>query len=168
MADSVAEWRVGIGHDTHRLVEGRPLILGGITIAYSKGLLGHSDADVVMHSVADALLGASALGDIGEHFSDTDPQWKGIAGSDLLGRVVKIVRNAGWVASNVDVTVHAQKPKLSAYKAEMARNIASILGLGLGDVNVKAKTGEEVGPVGRGEIIGCDAVAMIRRILPSG
>jgi 2-C-methyl-D-erythritol 2,4-cyclodiphosphate synthase len=158
------EWRVGIGHDTHRLVAGRPLILGGVTIDYSRGLLGHSDADVVMHAVADALLGAVALGDIGEHFPDTEPQWAGIAGSDLLERIRILVSDSGWVASNVDLTIHAQAPKLSLYKAEMEARIAAILGLTNADVNVKAKTGESVGPVGRGEIIGCDAIVMVRRI----
>ena len=159
-----AGWRVGIGHDTHRIVAGRPLILGGVTIDYSMGLLGHSDADVVMHSVADALLGAVALGDIGEHFSDTDPQWAGIAGSLLLEQVRCLVAKSGWVASNVDLTIHAQAPKLSPYKEEMESRIAAILGLTNGDVNVKAKTGEHVGPVGRGEIIGCDAIVMVRRV----
>ncbi len=166
MADSAAGFRVGIGHDTHRLVEGRRLILGGVAIEHPRGLLGHSDADVVMHAVADALLGAAALGDIGEHFPDTNVAWEGIAGADLLGRVVKVVSAAGWTASNVDLTIHAQSPKLSKYKVEIAANIAAVLGLGQGDVNVKAKTGEGAGPVGRGEIIGCDAVAMIRRIAP--
>ena len=158
------EWRVGIGHDTHRLVTGRPLILGGVSIDFSLGLLGHSDADVVMHALGDALLGAVALGDIGEHFPDTDPQWAGIVGSDLLERVRSLVAGSGWVASNVDLTIHAQSPKLSLYKAEMETRIAAILGLTNADVNVKAKTGEHVGPVGRGEIIGCDAIVMVRRI----
>ncbi|MDB5352464.1 MAG: 2-C-methyl-D-erythritol 2,4-cyclodiphosphate synthase [Planctomycetota bacterium] len=154
--------RVGIGHDTHRLVEGRPLILAGVTIPHPRGLMGHSDADVVMHAVADALLGAAALGDIGEHFPDTDPRWKGIAGRDLLAQVYEMVRSRGWVAVNIDVTIHAQSPKLSPYKQTMAAHLAETLALNLSDVNVKAKTGEGVGPVGLGEIIGCDAAALIR------
>jgi 2-C-methyl-D-erythritol 2,4-cyclodiphosphate synthase len=155
--------RVGIGHDTHRLVEGRPLILGGVTIPFPKGLFGHSDADVVMHAAADALLGAAALGDIGEHFPDTDPAWAGIAGRDLLGRVVRVLEDRGWRPVNLDVTIHAQAPKLSSYKVTMAENLAAVLGLDASSVNVKAKTGEGVGPVGRGEIIACDAAVLIDR-----
>jgi len=169
MADPGAiERRVGIGHDTHRLVEGRPLILGGVRIEHPTGLLGHSDADVVMHAVADALLGASGLGDIGDLFPDTDPQWKGMAGVTLLGRVWVSVKDHGWVVENVDVTVHAQAPKLSAVKMAMAENVSLALGLTPSLVNIKAKTGEGVGPVGRGEIIGCDAVVMLRRELLDG
>ena len=156
--------RVGIGHDTHRLVEGRPLILGGVHIPYPKGLLGHSDADVVMHAVADALLGAAALGDIGEHFPDTDERWAGLAGKDLLRDVLRLVVAAGWKPSNVDVTIFAQEPKLSASKAAIAMNLAATLKLGTGDVNVKAKTGEGVGSVGLGEIIACDAVVLIKAV----
>lgn len=160
---AIGEWRVGMGHDTHRLVPDRPLILGGVRIDHPLGLLGHSDADVVMHSVADALLGAVSLGDIGEHFPDTDPQWKGIGGQDLLGRVKQTLEAAGWIASNVDLTIHAQQPKLSRFKAEMEANIAIVLGLDISAVNVKAKTGEGIGPIGLGEIIGCDAIVMVRR-----
>jgi 2-C-methyl-D-erythritol 2,4-cyclodiphosphate synthase len=130
--------------------------------------MGHSDADVVMHAVADALLGAVALGDIGEHFPDTDPAWKGITGDDLLQRVVDRVLLKGWRPSNVDITVHAQLPKLSPYKAQMAANVAKRIGVDVDCVNVKAKTGEGCGPVGRGEIIGCDAVALLVRVSESG
>lgn len=154
--------RIGIGHDTHRLVEGRPLILGGVEIPHPLGLLGHSDADVVMHAIADALLGAAAMGDIGEHFPDTDPRWKGIDGSDLLGKVGHLVEKHGFGIVNVDVTIHAQAPKLSPYKDAMALNIAETLRLPRNHVNVKAKTGEGVGPVGLGEIIACDAAVLIR------
>lgn len=154
--------RIGIGHDTHRLVEGRPLILGGVTIPHTKGLLGHSDADVLMHAVADALLGAAALGDIGEHFPDTDPAWKGVAGKDLLGAVLQMVMGRGFLIENVDATIHAQAPKLSPFKGEMAANLAAVLRIDRDRVNVKAKTGEEVGPVGLGEIIACDAAVLLR------
>ncbi len=154
--------RVGIGHDTHRLVEGRPLILGGVRIEHERGLFGHSDADVVMHAVADALLGAAGLGDIGEHFPDTDPRWKGLDGGVLLGEVVTRVAVAGWRAVNCDVIVHAQAPVLVPYKRTMAANLAERLGLESRDVNVKAKTGEHVGPIGRGEAIACEAVVLLR------
>jgi 2-C-methyl-D-erythritol 2,4-cyclodiphosphate synthase len=153
--------RVGIGHDTHRLVAGRPLILGGIQIEHDLGLLGHSDADVVLHALADALLGAAALGDIGEHFPDTDPQWEGLEGSRLLCDVLGKVRAAGWAPVNCDIIVHAQRPKLSAHKPALCANIARLLGLPTSAVNVKAKTGELVGPVGRGEAIACEAIVLL-------
>jgi 2-C-methyl-D-erythritol 2,4-cyclodiphosphate synthase len=153
--------RVGIGHDTHRLVAGRPLILGGVRIDHTLGLMGHSDADVVMHAVADALLGASALGDIGELYPDNDPQWEGIPGERLLGEVVARVSQAGWRPVNCDVIVHAQKPRLLPFKAAMRENVARVLGLDLGAVNIKAKTGEHVGPVGREEAIQCEAVVLV-------
>lgn len=155
--------RVGIGHDTHRLVEGRPLILGGVRIAHPKGLYGHSDADVVLHAVADALLGAAGLGDIGERFPDTDPRWKGLDGAVLLGDVVALVAAAGWRPVNCDVIIHAQEPKLVNYKPEMRNNVARLLGLTPPDVNIKAKTGEHVGPIGRGEAISCEAVVLLTR-----
>jgi 2-C-methyl-D-erythritol 2,4-cyclodiphosphate synthase len=154
--------RVGLGHDTHRLVDGRPLILGGVRIDFPWGLAGHSDADVVLHAVADALLGAAALGDIGELFPDTDPAWEGADSARLLEHVVGRVASAGWRAVNCDITVHAQRPKLSAYKVAMRERIASLLGLSADAVNVKAKTGEHVGPVGRGEAISCDAIVLTR------
>ena len=154
--------RVGIGHDTHRLVEGRPLILGGVRIDHALGLLGHSDADVVMHAVADALLGAAALGDIGEWYPDTDPKWLGIEGSVLLGDVVGRVGRAGWSPVNCDIVIHAQQPKLSHYKEAMRRNLAGLLGLECDAVNVKAKTGEHVGPIGRGEAIACAAIVLLK------
>lgn len=155
--------RVGIGHDTHRLVEGRPLILGGVRIPSDRGLWGHSDADVVLHAVADALLGAAALGDIGEHFPDTDPRYKDLDSSRLLEDVVRLVREAGFRAVNLDVTVHAQTPKLSPYKAAVRSNLARLLGLPESAVNVKAKTGEHVGPVGRAEAIQCDAAVLLEQ-----
>jgi len=158
--------RVGIGHDTHRLAEGRPLILAGVNIEHPLGLLGHSDADVVMHSVADALLGAAGLGDIGELFPDTDPRWEGLDGGDLLRDVMERISRKGWRPVNCDVIVHAQSPKLSSYKEEMRRNLARLLRLEPSEVNVKAKTGEHVGPIGRGEAIACEAVVLLEEDPP--
>ena len=153
--------RVGIGHDTHRLVEGRPLILGGVRIPFERGLDGHSDADVVLHTVADALLGAAGLGDIGELFPDTDPQWQGLDGARLLTEVVDRVAEGGWSAINVDLIVHAQRPKLLPHKPAIRANVARLLGLPEGAVNIKAKTGEHVGPIGRGEALSCQAVVLV-------
>ena len=153
--------RVGLGHDTHRLEAGRPLILGGVLIDHPQGLIGHSDADAVLHAVADAMLGAAALGDIGEHYPDTDTEWRGLDSSRLVIEVVRKVALAGWRASNCDIVVHAQEPKLGPFKAEMRSNIARLLGVEIGSVNVKAKTGEHVGPIGRGEAISCEAVILL-------
>jgi 2-C-methyl-D-erythritol 2,4-cyclodiphosphate synthase len=153
--------RVGIGHDTHRLVEGRPLILGGVVIDHPRGLLGHSDADVVLHALADALLGAAALGDIGEHFPDTDPKWKGLEGGRLLGQVVELVAREGWRVGNCDVVIHAQEPKLTPHKPSIKENIARLLRVAPTSVNVKAKTGEHVGPIGLGEAIACEVVVLL-------
>ena len=156
--------RVGIGHDTHRLEDGRPLILGGVRIDHPRGLSGHSDADVVLHAVADALVGAAGLGDIGEHFPDTDPQWRGLDSSRLLTEVVRLVRDAGWRTVNCDLVIHAEAPKLTAHKHRIRTSIAGLLGIEAGAVNVKAKTGERVGPVGRGEAIVCEAVVLVAPI----
>ncbi len=158
--------RVGIGHDTHRLVEGRPLILGGVRVDYRLGLLGHSDADVVMHAVADALLGAAGLGDIGELYPDTDPRWEGLDGRVLLGEVVDRVNAEGWRPLNCDVILHAQAPRITPFKAEIRANLAALLGLLAAEVNVKAKTGEHVGPIGRGEAISCEAVVLLKAVGP--
>jgi 2-C-methyl-D-erythritol 2,4-cyclodiphosphate synthase len=153
--------RVGIGHDTHRLCEGRPLILGGLKIEHRLGLEGHSDADVVCHAVADALLGAAGLGDIGEHYPDTDPQWRGLDSTRLLAEVVDQIHQTGWRPVNCDVIIHAQEPKLGPHKRSIAANLARLLKLGDQAVNVKAKTGEHVGPVGRAEAICCHAVVLL-------
>jgi 2-C-methyl-D-erythritol 2,4-cyclodiphosphate synthase len=153
--------RVGIGHDTHRLSEGRPLLLGGLRIDHPRGLVGHSDADVVCHAVADALLGAAAMGDIGEHYPDTDPKWRGLDSTKLLAEVVERIKQAGWTAANCDVIIHAQEPKLTPHKPAIRANLARLLGLEEGAVNVKAKTGEHTGPVGRGEVMVCQAVVLI-------
>ncbi len=154
--------RVGIGHDTHRLVEGRPLFLGGLKIDHPRGLDGHSDADVVCHAVADAVLGAAGLGDIGEHYPDTDPRWRGLDSTRLLAEVVEQVRRGGWAVGNCDVIIHAQEPKLGPHKAAIRANLARLLGLSETSVNVKAKTGELVGPIGRSEAIACHAVVLIQ------
>jgi len=159
--------RVGIGHDTHRLTESRPLILGGLRIEHPRGLVGHSDADVVCHAVADALLGAAGLGDIGDHYPDTDPRWSGLDSTRLLAEVVDRVDQAGWRAVNCDVVIHAQEPKLGAHKQTIRANLARFLRLDVAAVNVKAKTGEHVGPVGRGEAIVCEAVVLVAEIADS-
>ncbi len=155
--------RVGIGQDTHRLVEGRPLVLGGVTVPHTHGLAGHSDADVVLHAVADALLGAAALGDIGELFPDTDPALRGADSAVLLRDVVARIRAAGWQPVNLDAVIHAERPKLGAHKLAMRNRIAELLGLDPAAVSVKAKTGESVGPIGRGEAISCEAVVLLDR-----
>lgn len=145
-------------------MEGRLLILGGVTVPYEFGLAGHSDADVVLHAVADALLGAAALGDIGEHYPDTDPRWKDLDSGRLLTEVVQQLADRGWRPVNCDIIVHAQRPKLSPYKDQMRQSVAGFLGLDVGAVNVKAKTGEHVGPIGRGEAISAEAVVLIDRL----
>lgn len=154
---------VGLGADTHRLVEGRPLILGGVHVPFERGLLGHSDADVVLHAVADALLGAAGLGDIGDHFPDSDLTWKDANSVHLVEAVVAMLGVQGWRTVNCDLVVHAQAPKLGTHKNAVRASVARILGVEESQVNVKAKTGELVGPVGRGEAIGCDAVVLIER-----
>lgn len=156
--------RVGFGHDTHRLVEGRPLILGGVKIPHDRGLDGHSDADVVLHALADALLGASALGDIGEIFPDTDPKWKDLEGSRLLAIVVDRVAEAGYQPVNCDVVIHAQAPKLTPHKPAIRAQVAQGLNLPESSVNIKAKTGELVGPIGRGEAMACEVVVLIKQV----
>jgi 2-C-methyl-D-erythritol 2,4-cyclodiphosphate synthase len=156
-------FRVGSGHDTHRLVEGRPLILGGVQIEYQLGLAGHSDADVVLHAVTDAILGALAQGDIGDAYPDTDPQWAGADSRRFLRETRARLNQLGWRAVNLDVTIFAQEPKLGPVKAKIRSNLADLLDLADTEVNVKAKTGEHVGHIGRGEAIGCHAVVLIER-----
>ena len=156
--------RVGIGYDVHRLVEGRKLILGGVDIPYEKGLLGHSDADVLLHAVSDALLGAAALGDIGKHFPDTDERFAGADSGKLLAEAVRLIRAEGYAIGNVDATIVAQAPKLQPHIPAMRENIARILGLDLGDVNIKATTEERLGFTGSGEGMSAYAVAGIERI----
>jgi 2-C-methyl-D-erythritol 2,4-cyclodiphosphate synthase len=161
MKDRTLVFRVGFGEDSHRLVPARPLVLGGVRIPFELGLAGHSDADVVLHAVADALLGAAGLGDIGELFPDRDPTYKDVDSAQLLGDVLQRVRAAGWEPVNVDLVIHAQRPSLSAYKAPMQKRIAELLGISPSAVGVKAKTGEGVGSVGRGEVIRCHAVVLL-------
>lgn len=153
--------RIGHGYDVHRLVEGRDLILGGVKIDYEKGLLGHSDADVLLHAVSDALLGAAGLGDIGKHFPDTDPAYKGADSLVLLGIVAQRVKEAGYRVSNVDVTMIAQKPKLKDHIPQMVKNIAEAIGIGADRVNVKATTEEKLGFTGTGEGMSCHAVCLL-------
>ena len=155
--------RIGIGHDTHRLAEGRPLILGGVRVEHERGLVGHSDADVVLHAVTDALLGAAGLGDIGDAFPDTDPAYQGADSRIFLRDTLERLNRAGWRVVNVDVTIFAQRPKLGPVKGRIRANLAALLGLPADAVNVKAKTGEGVGHIGRGEAIGCHAAALIER-----
>jgi 2-C-methyl-D-erythritol 4-phosphate cytidylyltransferase/2-C-methyl-D-erythritol 2,4-cyclodiphosphate synthase len=164
---STPTFRIGEGWDTHQLVEGRPLVLGGVTIPptpqFSKGLLGHSDADALCHAITDALLGAAALGDIGKHFPDTDPRFRGADSVALLKHTAVLVRERGWQISNVDSTVIAQAPKLAPFIDAMRKNLSEALGLDIAQVNVKAKTAEKMGPVGEGLAMEARAVVMLLR-----
>ena len=153
--------RIGHGYDVHKLAENRDLIIGGVKIPYEKGLLGHSDADVMLHAVSDALLGAAGLGDIGRHFPDTDPRYKGADSLELLRIVAEKVRNAGYRVSNIDVTMIAQRPKLKDYIPQMAENIASAVGIAPDRVNVKATTEEHLGFTGSGEGMSCHSVCLL-------
>lgn len=153
--------RIGEGWDIHALVPGRKLLLGGVEIPYERGLLGHSDADALLHAITDALLGAAGLGDIGRHFPDTDEQFKGADSLVLLAEAARRVRQQGFEVANVDSTVVAQAPKLAPYIEAMRERIAQALGLGVGQVNVKAKTAEKLGPVGAGQAIEARAVVLL-------
>lgn len=155
--------RVGEGWDTHALVEGRPLILGGVRIEHSHGLLGHSDADALLHAITDAVLGASGLGDIGRHFPDTDMQFKGADSVVLLREAMSRVRQAGWSLGNIDCTIVAQAPKMAPHIPQMRTKIAEAVGLEPDAVNVKAKTAEKMGPVGEGKAIEARAVCLLAR-----
>jgi 2-C-methyl-D-erythritol 2,4-cyclodiphosphate synthase len=159
----VSAFATGIGWDSHRLVAGRPLILGGVTIPFERGLAGHSDADVLAHAVIDALLGAAGLGDIGEHFPDTDAGWAGADSLALLRAVVALVGEAGHAVTNVDTTVVMERPKLGPHRAEIRAALAAALGVTVQRVNVKASTGEGMGFVGRGEGVAALAVATLAR-----
>ncbi|HMS05009.1 MAG TPA: 2-C-methyl-D-erythritol 2,4-cyclodiphosphate synthase [Burkholderiaceae bacterium] len=156
-------FRVGQGWDCHALVPGRPLVIGGVTLAHSHGLLGHSDADVLTHALIDALLGAGGLGDIGGHFPDSDARFRGADSLLLLAEASRRVREAGWRIGNVDATVVAQAPRLAPHIPAMREKLAQVLGLGLAEVNVKAKTAEKLGPVGQGHSIEAQAVALLFR-----
>lgn len=157
-------FRVGQGFDVHALVQGRPLVLGGVTIPHTHGLQGHSDADALLHAVTDAILGAAGLGDIGRHFPDTDPAYEGADSRVLLRAAMAKVRQARWVVINLDATVHAQAPRIGPHAQAMAANIAADLELEPGQVNIKAKTNEGLGYLGRKEGIAVTAVAMLGRI----
>ncbi|MGA9772218.1 MAG: 2-C-methyl-D-erythritol 2,4-cyclodiphosphate synthase [Blastocatellia bacterium] len=156
--------RIGIGYDIHRLVEGRKLVLGGVDIPFEKGLLGHSDSDVLTHALCDALLGAAALGDIGAHFPDTDERWKGASSLDLLARVVEMISERGYRLSNVDATVMAERPKLRPHIQGMRERLAAALKVDVDRVNVKAKTSEGLESVGRGEAMAAHAVALLIKV----
>ncbi len=158
---TVPSFRIGEGWDVHALVEGRPLMLGGVHIAHTHGLLGHSDADVLLHAITDALLGAAALGDIGRHFSDTDAAYQGADSWVLLQETARMVRTAGFQIGNIDSTVVAQAPKLAAYMPAMCKRIAEALDIDVLRVNVKAKTAEKIGPVGQGLSMEARAVALL-------
>ena len=160
-ASKPPSFRIGEGWDTHAVVPGRKLIIGGVRIPFDKGLLGHSDADVLLHAITDALLGAAALGDIGRHFPDTDARFKGADSIVLLQEAAKRVRAAGYEIGNIDSTVIAQAPKLAAHIPAMCERIAAALGLAVNQVNVKAKTAEKMGPVGEGLSIEARAVALL-------
>ena len=163
MTGGAPPWRVGQGWDVHALVPGRPLVIGGVAVPHHSGLLGHSDADVLLHAITDALLGGAALGDIGRHFPDTDPRFAGADSRVLLREAAARVRAAGWTPANVDCTVVAQAPKLAPHVPAMVAAIAADLGLPAGSVNVKAKTSERLGYAGRGEGIAAEAVVLLAR-----
>lgn len=156
--------RIGHGFDVHPLVEGRPCIIGGVTIPYEKGLDGHSDADVLLHAICDALLGAAALGDIGKHFPNTDPRYKGIDSRELLRQVACLLQTHRFSVVNIDATIIAEAPKMAAYIQQMCGHIAADVEVGVGDVNVKATTTERLGFTGRGEGIAAEAVCLIQRL----
>ena len=153
--------RIGMGYDVHRLTEGRKLIIGGVDIPYEKGLLGHSDADVLLHAIMDALLGAAALGDIGKHFPDSDPAYKGISSMELLGKVGQLLEDNSFLIENIDATIIAQAPKMRPYIDTMRENIARVLQIEVSQVNVKATTEEGLGFTGTGEGISSQAVCLL-------
>lgn len=155
--------RVGIGYDLHRTAADRPLVLGGVRIEAPFGLLGHSDADVVLHALCDALLGAAGLGDIGELFPDTDPTWADADSRRFVEEVLRRVRDAGLVVENADIVIHAQEPRLSAYKSAIRASLATLLGISPGAVGLKATTNEGLDAIGRGQAIGCWAAVLLKR-----
>ena len=156
--------RIGYGYDVHKLVENRKLILGGVDIPYEKGLLGHSDADVLIHAIIDSILGAAALRDIGYHFPDSDEKYRGVSSIFLMKETAKLLKNAGFEISNIDSTIVAQKPKLAPYIPQMVKNMAEALGIRENQINIKGKTEEQLGFTGRGEGIKAEAVCLINEI----
>ena len=161
LEDTMPTGRVGVGYDLHRLVEGRPLVLGGVVVPHDRGLSGHSDADAVCHAVMDAILGAAAAGDIGQHFPDSDPRWKGALSIGLLRSAVDLVRSRGFVVANLDVVVVAEQPRIAPYVGRIRSAVASAVGVNPEAVSIKAKTNEGVDAIGRGEAIAVHAVAML-------
>lgn len=157
-------FRIGEGWDVHALVPGRKLVLGGVNVPHTAGLMGHSDADVLLHAITDAVLGAAGLGDIGRHFPDTDPQFKGVDSSVLLAEAMRRVRQQGWELVNVDSTIVAQAPKLAPHMSDIQAGVAKALGVAPDQVNVKAKTAEKLGPVGQGQSMEARAVALLRKV----
>ena len=157
------EFRAGIGTDIHRLVEGRKLMLGGVTVPFAMGLAGHSDGDAVLHAVIDALLGAAGMGDIGTLFPDTDPKFKDADSKEFLFAVKEKLAEKKWEVINVDVTIHAEQPRLEPFKGQIRRVIAGLLGIDFGAVNIKAKTNNGLGEIGEGTAIGATAIAMLRK-----
>jgi 2-C-methyl-D-erythritol 2,4-cyclodiphosphate synthase len=155
--------RAGVGYDLHRLVEGRPLVLGGVTIPFGRGLMGHSDADAVCHAITDAILGAAAEGDIGRHFPDTDPAWHNASSIELLRRAAQLLRERGLEVGNVDASVIAERPRLAPYIDAMRANVAGALGVSTTRISIKGKTNEGVGELGRGEAIAVHAIALVRQ-----
>ena len=153
--------RIGIGYDIHRLVEERKLILGGVEIPYVKGLLSYTDGDVLLHAIADAILGAMSLGDIGRHFPDTDPQYEGMPSRELIKKVIAIMREKKFVLKNIDTIILAEDPKISPFKEKMLDELSSMLGVGRDRINVKATTNEGVGSIGRGDAIAAQAVVLL-------
>ena len=156
--------RIGQGYDVHKLVPDRDLILGGVTIPYEKGLLGHSDADVLVHAVMDALLGAAALGDIGQHFPDTDPAYEGASSIELLKKVGKLLQERGYVIENIDATIIAQKPKMAPHVPQMRANMAKAMGIDESQLNIKATTEEKLGFTGREEGIASQAICLLNEV----
>ena len=159
----MSETRIGHGYDVHRLVEGRELVLGGVKIPYALGLLGHSDADVLLHAIMDSLLGACALGDIGRHFPDSEECYKGISSLELLGKVNELIMNNGFSITNIDATLVIQSPKIAPYISDMINNIAKVLKIESGRINIKATTEEKLGFTGRGEGVSAHSVALVRK-----
>ena len=159
----MTEFRTGLGWDSHRTKEGRPLLLGGVNIPSEFGLDGHSDADILLHALTDAILGAAALGDIGMHFPDTDPKWKGAASDQFLLHACSLMQAEGWRLENIDTTVILERPKLKDYRQALRQNLAHLTGLTLDRVNVKFKTAEKVGPVGEGRSAEAQAIVLLAR-----
>jgi 2-C-methyl-D-erythritol 2,4-cyclodiphosphate synthase len=162
----VTDYRTGLGWDVHRIVAGRPLILGGVTIPSEFGLEGHSDADVLAHAITDAILGAAALGDIGMHFPDTDPQWKGVDSLKFLRHACNLAAQSGYRIVNIDSTVILERPKLKDYRLTIREKLADAMGIPLDCMSVKFKTAEKVGPVGEGRSAEAQAIALLHRVLP--